>query len=78
MKHMSHKGITLIELVAVLVIIAIGAALWLPNIAAWLPNYRLRSAAQDIVSTMRTAQMKAVSNRMQYQVDFANFWRKQL
>jgi prepilin-type N-terminal cleavage/methylation domain-containing protein len=70
MKQMNHKGITFIELAVVLVIIAIGAALWLPNIAAWLPNYRLRSAAQDVVSTMRTAQMRAVANNIQYRVNF--------
>jgi Tfp pilus assembly protein FimT len=67
---MNHKGITLIELVVVFVIIAIGAVLLAPNIGAWLPNYRLRSAARDIVSTMRTAQMRAVSNNIQYRVNF--------
>jgi prepilin-type N-terminal cleavage/methylation domain-containing protein len=66
---MNQKGVTLIELVAVLVIIVIGALLFVPNIGAWLPNYRLRSAARDIVSTMRTAQMKAVSNNIQYRVN---------
>lgn len=66
---MDRRGITLIELVVVLVIIAIGALLLVPNIGAWLPNYRLRSAARDIVSTMRTAQMKAVSNNIQYRVN---------
>jgi Tfp pilus assembly protein FimT len=70
MKHMNHKGITLIELVVVFVIIAIGAVLLVPNISAWLPNYRLRSATRDIVSTMRTAQMRAVSNNIQYRVNF--------
>src|SRR4030067_512753 len=70
MKHMNHKGITLIELVVVFVIIAIGAVLLAPNIGAWLPNYRLRSATRDIVSTMRVAQMKAVSSNVQYRVTF--------
>jgi len=70
MKHMNHKGVTLIELVVVFVIIAIGAVLLVPNIGAWLPNYRLRSATRDIVSTMRTAQIRAVSNNIQYRVNF--------
>jgi prepilin-type N-terminal cleavage/methylation domain-containing protein len=69
-KPMNKKGVTLIELVVVFVIIAIGAVLLAPNIGAWLPNYRLRSATRDIVSTMRTAQMKAVSNNLRYQVSF--------
>ncbi len=70
MKPMNKRGVTLIELVVVMVIIAIGAVLLVPNIGVWLPNYRLRSATRDIVSTMRTAQMKAVSQNMQYRVSF--------
>ncbi len=69
MKKMNKKGVTLIELVVVFVIIAIGAVLLAPNIGAWLPNYRLRSATRDIASAMRTAQMKAVSTNFQYRVN---------
>jgi prepilin-type N-terminal cleavage/methylation domain-containing protein len=68
-KKMNRKGITLIELIVVMVIIAIGAVLMAPNIGGWLPNYRLRSATRDITSTMRVAQMKAVSNNIQYRVN---------
>jgi type IV fimbrial biogenesis protein FimT len=68
---MNKKGVTLIEVVVVFVIIAIAAGLIATNLGGFLPRYRLRSATRDIVSTMRTAQMKAVSNRMQYQVDFS-------
>ena len=67
---MHKKGVTLIELIVVMVIIGILAAFLAPNIGAWLPNLRLRSAARDIVSTMRTAQMKAVSTNMTYRVSF--------
>jgi len=68
--QLNHKGITLIELVVVMVVIAIGAVLTVPNIGAWLPNYRLRSTTRDIVSTLRIAQIKAVSTKMDYQVSF--------
>jgi type IV fimbrial biogenesis protein FimT len=67
---MNRKGVTLLELITVMMIIAFGALLLAPNIGAWLPNYRLRSATRDIVSTMRTAQMKAVSNNTVYGVAF--------
>ena len=67
---MNKKGVTLLELIVVMVIIAIMAALAVPNIAAWLPNYRLRTATRDIVSTMRTAQMKAVSMNLEHRVQF--------
>ena len=68
--HMNKKGVTLIELIVVMVIIAIGAVFVTPNIRAWLINYRLRSATRDIASVLRVAQMKAVSNSMEYQVSF--------
>jgi prepilin-type N-terminal cleavage/methylation domain-containing protein len=71
-REINKKGVTLIELVVVFVIIAIGAVLLVPNIGAWLPNYRLRGATRDIVSTMRTAQMKAVSSNTPYGVAFDN------
>ena len=67
---MKKKGVTLIELVVVMAIIAIGAVMVAPNIGAWIPNYRLRSSTRDIVSALRTAQMKAISMNTQYQVAF--------
>ena len=67
---MNKKGVTLIEIIVVLVIIAIAAALAIPNIGAWLPNYRLRTGTRDIVSTMRTAQMKAVTTNLEHRIQF--------
>ena len=49
------------ELVVVMAIIAISAVLATPNIGAWIPNYRLKGAIREIVSVMRTAQIKSVS-----------------
>jgi len=71
---MNQKGVTLIELIVVMVIIAIGAALTTPNIGGWLTIYRLKSATRDVVSIMRVAQIKAVSNNIWYRVtlDTAN------
>jgi prepilin-type N-terminal cleavage/methylation domain-containing protein len=75
---MDKKGVTLIELIVVFVIIAIGAVLIAPNVASWLPNYRLRSATRDVVSVLRTAQMQAVSHNLEYRVYFDSeklkFW----
>ena len=69
---MNRKGITLMELVIVMAIIALGAVLMVPNIGAWLPNYRLRSATRDVVSSLRVAQMKAVASNVAYRVSFNN------
>jgi len=67
---MNQKGVTLIELIVVMVIIAIGAALATPNIGGWLTNYRLKSATRDLASTLRLAQIKAVSGNTTYRVVF--------
>ena len=67
---MNKKGVTLIELLVVFAIIGILAGLLAPNIGAWLPSYRLRSATRDIVSTFRGAQMRAISEQVSYTVSF--------
>ena len=72
MRPLNKRGVTLIELIVVIVIIGILGAFLAPNIGAWLPNYRLRGAARDIVSTMRTAQMRAVSTNLVYAVSFTS------
>lgn len=67
---MNHRGITLIELIVVMVIIGIGATLMAPGISAWLPTYRLRNAAREVASAMRLAQLKAISTNTTYRVSF--------
>ena len=67
---MRKRGITLVELVVVMAIIAIGAAFVVPNIGAWIPNYRLRGATRDVTSALRSAQMRAISTNREYQVSF--------
>ncbi|MDI6763581.1 MAG: prepilin-type N-terminal cleavage/methylation domain-containing protein [Thermodesulfobacteriota bacterium] len=66
----NQKGVTLLELIIVMVIIAIGATLMAPGISSWIPIYRLKSTTRDIASTMRIAQMKAISNNLSYQITF--------
>ena len=67
---MNQKGLTLIELVIVMIVIAIGAVLVTPNIGGWLPYYRLKSATRDVTSTLRLAQLRAVATNTPYQVVF--------
>lgn len=66
----NKRGVTLLELVIVFAIIAIGAVLAIPNLGPWVANYRLRTATRDITSTLRVAQMRAVSVNLNYQVAF--------
>lgn len=67
---MNKKGVTLIELIVVFVIIAIGAVLTVPAMGSWISHYRLRSATRDIASTLRVAQMRAVSINVDHRVSF--------
>ena len=65
-----QAGFTVLELIVVIVVISILAAIAVPNIIDWLPNYRLKSAARDLVSNMQKARMEAVSGNKDVVVTF--------
>jgi prepilin-type N-terminal cleavage/methylation domain-containing protein len=55
-----ETGFTIIEIIVVIAIIAILAGVALPGFSAWIPDYRLKSAVQDLYSNMQLAKMEAV------------------
>ncbi len=63
-------GFTMLELVVVLAIMVILAAIAVPAATVWLPNYYLRSAAMDIFSNMQYAKSEAVRLDSPYAVVF--------
>ena len=63
-------GITLIELVVVMAIVAIMGVYLAPAIGEWLDNFRIRQAARDIASNLQFAKMRAISRRLEYRVNF--------
>jgi type IV fimbrial biogenesis protein FimT len=67
-KH--QLGFSLLELVVILFIIAILAALAVPNMSTWADNYRLNSAARDLVANLRNAKLEAVKRRSQCTITF--------
>lgn len=63
-------GVTLIEVAVVMAIVAIMALFLAPAIGEWLDNFRIRQAARDIVSNLNLAKIRAISDRLEYRVDF--------
>lgn len=62
MKH-DTRGLTLIELLTVISMITITAAITAPSFAAIKRGAGLNNTAQEIVSTLRVAQNKAISSQ---------------
>jgi len=57
-----HKtsGFTFVELMITIAILAVISAIAIPNIIGWYPQYRLNSAARNMVSTIQMARLKAI------------------
>ena len=65
-----NSGFTLTELMVTIAIVAILASLAIPNFIAWLPNYRLRSGAEEIQSTLQFARITAIKRNATATVAF--------
>jgi type IV fimbrial biogenesis protein FimT len=59
MQRCSH-GVTLVELLVVLVIVAIGATLAAPSFAQMIANYKVRAAAESILGGLNLARTEAL------------------
>ena len=66
------SGFTLIELMIVIAMIAILSAVAVPRFQAWLPVYRLKSAASDLHSNMQKARIQAIKENQTVQMRFDN------
>lgn len=66
----SRKGITLIELMIIVVIIGIVAAMAVPRFGRTISRLKFRNAARHMVSKLRLARSTAITNKGQFGVYF--------
>jgi len=70
MKKMKNSGFTLLELMVVIAIVAIMAAIAIPNYISWLPDRRLAAGAQDILQGLQKSRSKAIVTNRRVVVNF--------
>jgi len=69
-KSKNSCGFTLLELLLVAIVAGIAAALAIPALVEWVPEYRLRSAASELYSNLQWVKMEAVRRNTQCGIVF--------
>ncbi|MCD6569391.1 MAG: GspH/FimT family pseudopilin [Deltaproteobacteria bacterium] len=65
-----YRGFSMVELMVVVVIIAIGAALAAPSLSSWLAKQKLNSSARTLASHLQQARMASVEGNENVRVSF--------
>lgn len=70
MKKINESGFSLTEIMIVLGILTILSVMAIPDIKGWLPKYRLKAAARQIVSDMQLARYRAIGTNTRHGIYF--------
>lgn len=62
-------GVTLLELIVVLIIMSLMVGIVAPRAASWMDNWKLRSAAERVAQTIRDARTRAIYEQRYYVVE---------
>jgi len=65
-----ERGFTLMEMMIVVVVIGVIAAMAIPSFLSYMPKLKVKACARDIVSQLRLARSKSVAERRPYGVAF--------
>ena len=68
----SETGLTLMELMVVIAIIAVLSSMAAPNLVSWRRDYKLKGAYENIRADLRLAKARALRERASVSVDFLN------
>ena len=71
MKTRKNKGFSLIELIIVIALIGIIAAIAAPNFTRYRDNTNLREAARDLASDIQLYKQRAMAENVNYRVTFS-------
>ncbi|HIJ60291.1 MAG TPA: prepilin-type N-terminal cleavage/methylation domain-containing protein, partial [Nitrospirae bacterium] len=70
MKQIGQKGFSLVELLVTIGIIAVVAAIAIPQLQRYATNSRLKSAARDIMGDVFLYKERAIAENRQYRITF--------
>ncbi|OQY56053.1 MAG: hypothetical protein B6245_18895 [Desulfobacteraceae bacterium 4572_88] len=65
-----ESGFTMIELFIVIALMSIMAAFAVPNYMSWIPNYKLKTAIQEVFSNFQKAKLTAIKMNVNCTVTF--------